>query len=69
MELQNSRSRTIDDFNKTFSPLFKEISGFSESLYIEYLPSWKNCTSIEEAALRLESKTDTDFILGTTTTG
>lgn len=69
LELQTGRSSTIVDFNKTFSPLFREISGFDEDLFIEYLPSWKNCTSIEEAAARLESKTDTDFVLGTTTTG
>ena len=69
LELQKSRLSTIDDFNKTFSPIFRDISGLDEDLFIEYLPSWKNCTGIEEATARLESKTDTDFVLGTTTTG
>ena len=69
LELQDSRALTIEDFNKTFSPLFRNISGLDEELYIEYLPSWRNCSSIEEATAKLESKTDTDFILGTTTTG
>jgi len=69
LKLQNSIETTIKDFNKTFSPLFREISGFDEELIIEYLPSWKNCSSIEEAVLRLESKTASDFILGTTSTG
>lgn len=69
LELQNCRILTINDFNKTFTPLFKDISGLQDDLFIEYLPSWKNCTSIEEVAAKLESKTDTDFILGTTTTG
>lgn len=69
LELQNSRELTIDDFNKTFSPLFNDISGLDDDLMIEYLPSWKNCSSIEEATAKLESKTDTDFVLGTTTSG
>ncbi len=69
LELQNSRFITIDDFNDTFSPLFRDISGLSEELFIEYLPSWKNCTDIEEVTAKLESKIDTDYVLGTTTTG
>ena len=69
IELQNSRLNTIIDFNKTFSPLFRDISGFDEDLYIDYLPSWKDISSIEEITAKLESKTDTDFVLGTTTTG
>ena len=69
LKLQISRELTIKDFNKTFSPLFREISGFDDELVIEYLPSWKNCSSVEEAVLRLESKTASDFILGTTGTG
>jgi len=69
LKLQESRDITISDFNKTFSPLFRKISGFDEELYIEYIPSWKNCTSENEIVERLESKISTDFILGTTSTG
>ena len=69
LKLQESRDITISDFNKTFSPLFRRISGFDEELYIEYIPSWKNCTSENEIVERLESKISTDFILGTTSTG
>jgi DNA replication and repair protein RecF len=69
LELQRSREKTIEDFNSTFSPLFKEISCLEDILYIEYLPSWKNCNCIEDAVKKLEDKTSTDFILGTTSTG
>jgi len=69
LTLQTSRNTTINDFNKTFSPLFRDISGFEEELYIEYLPSWKNCSTENEIIERLESKISTDFILGTTSSG
>jgi DNA replication and repair protein RecF len=69
LKLQNSRQNTIKDFNKTFSPLFSNISGFEEELYLEYLPSWKNCTVIEDITSRLESKIATDLLLGSTSTG
>lgn len=69
LKLQNSRYLTIIDFNKTFSPLFRDISGLKEELFIDYIPSWKNCTSVDEVVKKLESKISTDLILGTTSTG
>ena len=69
LKLQLSRNITVSEFNKTFSPLFRDISGLEEELYIEYLPSWKNCTNEDEVIEKLESKLSTDFILGTTSSG
>ena len=69
LKLQKSRDTTIKEFNKTFSPLFKEISGFDEELFIDYLPSWKKCTTESDVVERLESKIPTDFALGTTSSG
>lgn len=69
LKLQNSRNSTIMDFNKTFSPLFRDISGFDEELFIDYLPSWKNCFNLNEVVEKLESKLSVDFTLGTTSSG
>ncbi len=69
LRLQQSRDLTINDFNKTFSPLFRDISGLEEELFIEYLPAWKNCTTVDEIIDKLELKISTDFILGTTSSG
>ncbi|MCF6335142.1 MAG: DNA replication and repair protein RecF [Spirochaetales bacterium] len=69
IEIQKMRSRITGEFNKTFSPLFRKISGLDEELIITYLPSWKNCENEQSAVDKLESKREADFFLGSTSTG
>ncbi len=69
IDIQTMRSRITEEFNQTFSPLFRKISGLDEELTIRYLPSWKDCNDSQCAVDRLETKTETDLIMGTTTIG
>ena len=67
--VQQRREIVINEFNETFIPLFREVSGLSETLCIQYNPSWKSCDSVEKITGRLEDGYKNDRIMKTTTTG
>ncbi len=67
--VEERRRRTVLEFNETFSGLFREIAGFSDDLQIRYRPSWPETETKESVLEQLSRKRETDFSLGTTTTG
>ncbi len=69
MEMQRRRKKTTEEFNRTFTGIFSEVSGFDEPVSIRYSPSWKGCDSEDDAIRRLEEKRGQDEMMRTTTTG
>jgi DNA replication and repair protein RecF len=69
IEIQHSRQRAVEEFNPLFSHLFAEISGITDSVHIEYQPSWREALSGEEAAQQLQERRDRDLLYGTTMSG
>ena len=67
--LQERRTALVEEFNDTFTPLFRQISGLSDSLKIEYLPSWQLGDSEQTVINALESSLQRDMVMKTTTSG
>ena len=68
-KIQQRRKKTVEDFNLTFKPLFRDISGLDIELNIFYEPSWKKAHSEEDAVSFLIAGRDRDVVLGMTTNG
>ena len=68
-EIQQRRMGLVDSFNKTFIPLFRNISGMQDEMAIEYHPSWNGAASEHDAQERLERSIRQDEQSGTTTSG
>jgi DNA replication and repair protein RecF len=68
-EIQKKREDVIEEFNETFSQLFREISDVDGLIKIMYSPSWKNAENGEDIQKILASTRDRDVHYGTTTTG
>lgn len=69
MEIQKKRSALVGEFNKLFPELFSVISGDSKPLKTGYRPSWKECSSAEDAEIMLKESFSQDIRYQTTTTG
>lgn len=69
IELQRRRAETIADFNRTFSPLFAEISRIPGELAMAYRPSWREADSPEAALALIRSHRDRDGFRGICTSG
>jgi DNA replication and repair protein RecF len=69
MSVEERRAVTVTEFNETFKKLFREIAGFQDDLQIRYRPSWPQTDAQAEVLDLLRRKRETDFTLGTTTTG
>ena len=69
LPILRKRAETVENFNFTFSPLFKRISGLPDNLTLRYSPSWKNAESEENILDALKHSRERDLIFGTTTTG
>lgn len=67
--LQERRSLLVKEFNETFTPLFREISGIQESLHIEYQPSWHVGDNEKTVIDILSSSLSYDMTMKTTTRG
>ncbi len=68
-EIQQRRESAVHEFNMTFSPLMKEISGIGSTISIKYVPSWKECSSTEGIIDILRTQYNRDSMAGLTTTG
>jgi DNA replication and repair protein RecF len=69
LEIQRRRRDTLQDFNRTFSRLFGEISRISGDLGIEYRPSWKEAEDEEQVVRLLASQRSRDLEQGMCTSG
>lgn len=68
LHLQENRRVAVEAFNRTFTDLFRRISGLPERLQLLYRPSWRVATT--EAALGvLADRREQDIYFRTTTSG
>jgi DNA replication and repair protein RecF len=69
LEIGKTRKKVIEEFNKTFSPVFKRVSGLDAGIRIIYRPSWNLDSSPENIAKLLASKRNAEFAAGATMSG
>ena len=69
IQLQQKRAGLVDEFNKTFSSLYRNITGSDTDLRIRYSPSWKEELTVERMVRFLSETRERDFFYGTTTSG
>lgn len=69
LEIQRKRNFAVNEFNTVLTPVFSNISGLDEEIYIKYEPSWKDCSTIEDIVAKLEKSYKKDLFYGSTTTG
>ncbi len=67
--IQERRRAVIDAFNAVFHNDFMRISGLTEPVSLEYRPSWRGLTGVEEVVADLESRRAQEYNLKTTTSG
>jgi DNA replication and repair protein RecF len=63
------RRQLIEEFGSVFTPLFKEVTGITAGLRIEYRPSWKASNSGEIISSFLYPRRTMDLESGITSTG
>jgi len=68
-QIQQKRSDTVSEFNRTFVPVFGDISGMDGELRIVYRPSWMGAETLEETLQQLNRVRESDKLQGTTTSG
>jgi len=69
LRIQSRRQNIIEEFNETFSELFRKISGFDEKTSIRYKSSWHKGATDEQVTELMKKRQDRDLMLETTTTG
>ena len=69
LEIQEKRNATVEEFNRSFSDIFRFVSGLSAPVTIGYSPSWKNCSNLDDALERMRDARSTDATMMTSTTG
>jgi DNA replication and repair protein RecF len=69
LEIMRERTRTVAEFNKSFSPLFADISGIARVLAIDYRPSWPAEADLAGVVGLIREKKEQDLRMRTTTTG
>lgn len=67
--LMRERQKIIEELNVIFSDVYNKVTGFTEPVYIQYHPSWKNAASVEDMVAILEKKREQDREYCITTTG
>lgn len=68
LSIINEREKTVEDFNKIFPSIFKEVSETDFELSINYQPSWKE-KSVSEIVDTLNNTFERDIKMNTTTSG
>ncbi|MDC7226127.1 MAG: DNA replication and repair protein RecF [Spirochaetales bacterium] len=69
LEVQKKRIKLIEEFNSTFSYLFRNISGYNINLSIRYSPSWKTELSSDAVLSFIRENRNRDMMYKTSTTG
>jgi len=69
LRIQQRRQGIVEEFNRSFAPLFAAISGLEEPTTIQYRPSWRQAGGVEEALRVLERSQERDLAMRMTTTG
>ena len=68
-DIQKKRIKLVDEFNSTFSSLFRNISGYDLDLKIKYTPSWKSEPRADIILNEINSNRRKDLMYKTTTSG
>lgn len=69
IEIQRERIKAVYEFNKIFPSMYKQVSMTDKEIHIEYLPSWNDCATIEDAEEKLARTLQRDIKLQTTASG
>ncbi len=69
MNIQKERQKAVKEFNEIFPSMFKAISGTDIEISIEYSPSWKQCSTIQDAEEILSQSLERDVRMMTTASG
>ena len=69
LEIQEKRRATVEEFNRSFSEIFRYVSGLPNPVTIRYSPSWKSCETLDDALERMNDARATDAAMMTSTTG
>lgn len=69
ISIMEERKKTIEEFNQIYPDLYKQISGTDKKISIDYRPSWKENSTIDDILATLEENTEKDLRLFTTTSG
>ena len=67
--VSEKRKSLLNEFNKIFTPLYREISGIKEKISFIYKPSWGNARTSDEVMNIFYEKKEMDAALGMTGTG
>ena len=66
--MMDERKKAVDEFNRIFPSLFRDISGTDYDLSVVYQPSWKDATA-EAVVSYLEENAERDIKMNTTSSG
>jgi DNA replication and repair protein RecF len=69
LHIQTRRESVTEEFNRTFSPLFRSISGIEAEIRIAYRPSWPRGSSREDVTALLKETRERDIRLETSGSG
>jgi DNA replication and repair protein RecF len=67
--IQSRREAIVEEFNRTFGPLYARVSGHSAATAISYRPSWKPGSDVAAILGQLARTLQRDRSFETTTTG
>jgi DNA replication and repair protein RecF len=69
LQIQARRESVSEEFNRTFSPLFRSISGIDAEIRIDYKPSWPRGSTRADVTTLLRETRERDIRLETTSSG
>lgn len=69
LEIMRQRTEAVYVFNQIFPKLFSDVSKTDLILEIDYQPSWKDLSDVDEIVSYLEDSIDRDVKMNTTTSG
>lgn len=69
LSIQQKREAEVKEFNSIFTDLYKSVSNSDVNLVINYRPSWKNCSTVDQIVEILTNNIERDIVMQTTTSG
>lgn len=69
IDIQRERIKAVYEFNRIFPAMYKQVSRTDKEIRIEYLPSWGDCATADDAEDKLGRTLQRDFKLQTTASG
>lgn len=69
LSIQKRRIQAVEEFNRIFPSLYRQVSGTDQDITIVYRPSWKECDNPEAVIQALRQTRERDYALETTSSG